>query len=153
MERDNVRVEEELKRKRAELLGEVEELLLRIETIKMQVSAIDQVIAIYDPAHAQQSPSRMGRKQSRHAIPIPSALKRLNKAEAILEALREAGEPLSSADCTNRIAAKHGVAADDPALPRFVSHVSAGMNSLAKRKRIRLVGTVDGRKNLWEIAV
>lgn len=39
-------VEEELKRKRAELLGEVEKLLLRIETIKKQVSAIDQIIAI-----------------------------------------------------------------------------------------------------------
>jgi hypothetical protein len=46
-----VSVEEELKRKRAELLGAVDELVLRIETIKRQVSAIDQVIAIYDPAH------------------------------------------------------------------------------------------------------
>jgi len=33
-----VSVEEELKRKRVELLGEVEELVLRIETIKKQVS-------------------------------------------------------------------------------------------------------------------
>ncbi|WP_283770745.1 hypothetical protein [Microvirga sp. 3-52] len=39
-------VEEELKRKRAELLGEVDEFVLGIETIKKQVSAIDQVIAI-----------------------------------------------------------------------------------------------------------
>lgn len=145
-------VEEELRRKRAELLGEVDELVLRIETIKKQVSAIDQVIAIYDPAHAQHPPSRMGHKQSRQAIPIPPVLKRLNKTEAILEALREAGAPLSSADCANQIAAKHGVAADNPALPRFVTHVSAGLNSLVKRKRVRQVGTVDGRKNLWEIA-
>ena len=145
-------IEGELKRKRAELLGEVEELVLRIETIKKQVSAIDQVIAIYDPAHAQHLSSRMGHKQSRQAIPIPPALKRLNKTEAILEALREAGEPLSSADCTNRIAAKHRVAPDDPGLPRFVTHVSAGLNSLVKRKRVRQVGTVNGRKNLWEIA-
>lgn len=62
-------------------------------------------------------------------------------------------EPLSSSDCTSRIAAKYGVAADNPALPRFVTHVSAGLNSLVKRKRVRQVGTVDGRKNLWEIAV
>ncbi|MXQ14845.1 hypothetical protein [Microvirga makkahensis] len=48
-----MRVEEELKRKRAELLGEAKELALRIEVIKKQVSAIDQVVAIYDPAHAQ----------------------------------------------------------------------------------------------------
>ena len=44
-----MRVEKELKRKRAELLGEADELALRIETIKKQVSAIDQVIVIYDP--------------------------------------------------------------------------------------------------------
>jgi hypothetical protein len=50
----------------------------------------------------------MGHKQSRQAI--SPALERLNKAEAILVTLREAGEPLSSADCTNRIIAKHGLA-------------------------------------------
>ena len=46
-----MRIEEELKRKRADLIVEVEQLTLRIETVKKQVSAIDQVIAIYDPAH------------------------------------------------------------------------------------------------------
>jgi DNA-binding FrmR family transcriptional regulator len=43
-----VRVDEELKQKRAELLGEIEELTARIRVIDGQVSAIDQVIAIYD---------------------------------------------------------------------------------------------------------
>jgi hypothetical protein len=54
-----VSVKEELKGKRAELLGEVEGPVLRIETIKKQVSAIDQVIAIYDPAHGQNPTSRL----------------------------------------------------------------------------------------------
>ncbi|MBO1909237.1 hypothetical protein KHP60_24020 [Microvirga sp. 3-52] len=89
----------------------------------------------------------MGYKQARQAIPLPPELKRLNKTQAILEALREAREPLSSADCTSRIAVKYGVAADDPALARFATHVSAGLNSLVKRKRVRQVGTIDGRKN------
>ena len=79
-------------------------------------------------------------------------MEQLNKTAAILEVLREAGEPLSSADCTSRIAEKHGVAADDPALPRFVTHVSAGLNSLMRRNRVHRVGTLDGRKHLWEIA-
>jgi hypothetical protein len=47
MEQDNANVEAELKRKRAELFGEVEQLVLRIETIKERGPAIDQVIAIY----------------------------------------------------------------------------------------------------------
>jgi hypothetical protein len=37
-----MRVDEELKRKRAELLDEADELAFRIKTIKKQVSAIDQ---------------------------------------------------------------------------------------------------------------
>ncbi|MBJ6125386.1 hypothetical protein [Microvirga splendida] len=102
-------VEEELKGKRAELLGEVDELVLKIETIKKQVSAIDQVIAIYDPAHVRNPTSRMGHKQSRQAIPLPTELKHLNKTQAILEALREAGEPLSSAECTSRMPPSTGL--------------------------------------------
>ncbi|WP_230533213.1 hypothetical protein [Microvirga roseola] len=145
-------IAEELKRKRTELIGEMEQLALRIETIKKQVAAIDQVIAIYDPAHRDSSAARANQKLARQEAPLPAALVKLNKSAAILEVLREAGEPLSSADCTNRIVAKHGVAADDPALPRFVTHISAGLSSLVKRERVRQVGTVDGRKNLWEIA-
>lgn len=147
-----MRVEEELKRKRAELLGEADELAFKLETIRKQVSAIDQVISIYDPAHTVPSAARAERKRARHEVPLPIELEQLNKTVAILEVLREADEPLSTADCTGRIAVKHGVAADNPALPRFVTHVSAGLNSLMRRNRVRQVGTVDGRKHLWEIA-
>lgn len=145
-------IEEELKRKRTELLGEVEQLALKIETIKKQVAAIDQVIAIYDPAYKASLAARTNRKLARQEVPLPAALVELNKTAAILDVLREAGEPLSSADCTSRIAAKHGVEADDPALLRFVTHISAGLSSLVKRKRVRQVGTIDGHKKLWEIA-
>jgi hypothetical protein len=60
-----VSVEEELRRKRAELPDDVEGLVLRIGTIKKQVWAINQVIAIYGPAHVQNPISRLGRKQFR----------------------------------------------------------------------------------------
>jgi predicted transcriptional regulator len=116
---DKVKVEEELKRKRAELLSEIEELKLRIETTKKQVAAIDEVIALYDPAHMELLVVRTERKRARQEVPILHELARLNKTTAILEALRGAGQPASSADCANRIALKHGVAADDPALPRL----------------------------------
>lgn len=141
----NVRVEEGSKRKLAELLGEADRLAYRIEAIKEQVSAIDQVIAIYDPAHTAQSAARAERKRSRQEIPIPIELTKLNKTVAILEVLCEAREPLSSVNFTSRIAA------DDPALPRFVRHASAGLNSLMKSSRVRLVGSLDDRKHLSEV--
>ena len=108
-----------------------------------QVSAIDQVIAIHDPEHTALLAGMADRKRTRQEVPLPITLVQLNKTAAILEVLREAGEPLSSADCTNRIATKQGIAPDDPALPRFVTHVSAGLNSLMKRTGVRQVGTVD----------
>ena len=112
-----------------------------------QVSAIDQVIAIQDPEHTALLAGMADRKRTRQEVPLPITLVQLNKTAGILEVLREAGEPLSSADCTNRIATKQGIAPDDPALPRFVTHVSAGLNSLMKRTGVRQVGTVDGRKH------
>jgi hypothetical protein len=146
-----VGIEEELKRKRTELIGDMEQLMLRIETIKKQVIAIDQVIAIYDPAHTASAVTRTSRKLPRQEAPLPDVLVQMNKAAAILEVLREAGGPLSSSECTNRIVEKHGIALEDPALSRFVTHISAGLSSLAKRKRVRQVGTLDGHRNLWEI--
>ncbi len=72
-------VAKELKRKRAELLGEVEDLVLRIKANNKQASAINQLIAIYDPAHKQSLTLRMEHKQSRQAIPIPPKLKQLQQ--------------------------------------------------------------------------
>ena len=111
-----MRVEEELERKRAELMREIQTLALRIETIKGQVSAIDQVIAIYDPAHAPKIAAPVKTKRIRNNVSVPVALNRINKSEAILEVLREAGGPLSTADCTRRVAERHGVSASDPGL-------------------------------------
>ena len=133
------------------MLGEVEQLVIRIEAIKKQVSAIDQMIAIYDPTHKASSSAKPNRKQARQEVPLPDALAQLSKAAAILEVLREAGEPLSSADCADQDRREARGGPNDPALPRFVTHVSASLNSLMKRNRVRQVGTVDGRKHLWEI--
>ncbi len=147
-----MRVGEELKRKRAELLGEAAELAARIEAINVQVSAIDQVIALYDPAYALERSAAAKRRRAKDSKQLPPELARINKSDAILEALREASRPLSTADCTCVVAERHGVSSNDPSMPLFVTHVSAALNSLMKRNRVRQAGTVDGRKHLWEIA-
>lgn len=81
---------------------------------------------------------------------VDEELKR--KREAALEALRDAARPLSTADCASAVAERHGLSADGPSMSLFVTHVSAALNVLSKRNRVRRVGTVDGRKHLWEIA-
>lgn len=147
-----MKVDEELKRKRAELLGEVEEFTARIQAINGQISAIDQVIAIYDPAYALLGTAAPKPPRPKAAKQLPPEFARINKNEAILEVLREAEQPLSTADCTSRIAERNGADADDPSMPRFLTQVSAALIALTKRGRVRQAGTVDGRKHLWEIA-
>jgi hypothetical protein len=84
-----VRVDEELKQKRAELLGEAEELAARIRAISAQVSAIDQVIAYAPQGSAAAKPQRPRGSQQ-----PPAEFARINKSEAVLEVLREAGRPI-----------------------------------------------------------
>lgn len=147
-----MKVDEELKQKRAELIGEIEELTTRIHTINGQVAAIDQVIAIYDPAYAPQGSAPAKPQRPKVSQQLPPELARINKNEAILEVLREAERPLSTADCTTRIAERNGADADDPSMPRFLTQVSAALIALTKRGRVHQAGTIDGRKHLWEIA-
>jgi hypothetical protein len=80
----------------------------------VQVSASDQVIAIYDPTYALERAAAAKPRRAKDPRPLPPDLGRINKSEAIIEVLREAGGPLSTADCTCRIAERHGVAANDP---------------------------------------
>jgi hypothetical protein len=88
----------------------------------------------------------------KHARRLPPALGRINKCKTIFEVQREAGRPLPTAACTCWIAEKYDVAANGPALPQFVAHVTAALNALMKRSRVLQAGSVDGRKHLWEIA-
>lgn len=90
-----MKVDEELKRKRAELIGEVEELTARIQAINGQVSAIDQVIEIYDPAYAPLGTAAPKPPRPRAAKQLPPEFARINKNEAILEVLREAERPVN----------------------------------------------------------
>lgn len=130
-----MKVDEELKRKRGELIDQVEELTARIQAINGQVAAIDQVIAINDPAYGARGPVTTKPQRAKTAGQLPPELARINKNEAILEDFREAEQPVSTADCTSRIAERIGADADDPSLPRFLTQVSAAPIALSKRGR------------------
>jgi hypothetical protein len=131
-----VQIEGELKRKPAELLGEIDSLAAKIEGLKTQIAAIDQAIVLYDPGHDPDS-AKPKRWRAENSSPIPSELDRIHKNEAILEVLRDAGGPLSTADCTTLIAPRNGAAPDDPSMPRFLTQMSAALNALTKRGRVR----------------
>lgn len=145
-----MKVEDELKRKREELEGEIADLSARIDGIRKQVSAIDQVIAIYDPTFVPEA-SGGGKSRRTRRSNLPPVLAAVNKSQAVLEALRESERPLTSAECSCRIVERHGLSGDDPALSGFVQNVSASLNHLEKRGRVRRAG-MEERKQLWTVA-
>lgn len=49
------------------------------------------------------------------------------------------------------IVERHGLSGDNPALSGFVQNVSASLNHLEKRGRVRRAG-MEERKQLWTVA-
>ena len=141
---------EELKGKRTAIEAEVLEAEARIKVLREDMAAIDRVIRIYDPSQAPVVP-RPKRTRAVSAA-LPEALATMNKTAAILDVLREAGRPLSTAECINIIADRHQVELDPATQDKFTTHVSASLSSLVKRGRVRHAGTIEGNKRLWEIA-
>jgi hypothetical protein len=141
---------EELKEKRTAIETEVLEAEARIKVLREDMAAIDRVIGIYDPS---QAPAEVRPKRKRAvSATLPEALAKMNKTAAILEVLREAGRPLSTAECINIIADRHHLELDHGTHDKFTTHVSASLSSLVKRGRVRRAGTIEGNKRLWEIA-
>uniref|UniRef100_UPI001E467685 hypothetical protein n=1 Tax=Microvirga roseola TaxID=2883126 RepID=UPI001E467685 len=140
---------EELLKKRAELTEQRQTLEQQIKQIDSDVAAIDQVARLFDPSIL---PTTTPRKRAPTGI---NPFSGENLSAIVLKTIREAKEPISTAACSAAIAKDtkdKGLSEDDPFLKMMPSRISATLSNLEKRGRVRQTGTVDGRKNLWEIA-
>lgn len=147
----------ELKRKRGEILDGLVKLRATLTNLEAQIGALDQVIAIYEPdyeptgAVAGQK-ARKQRQKSPQAIEIDALMSSIEPTSAVLEILREAAKPLTTADCAVRLMQKLGIAKGDPRTGRVATRLSATLDQLMKKRRVRHAGKFDGTRNLWEIA-
>ena len=85
-------------------------LLAELDTLRGQVLAFDRVIAVYDPSYdptSQQTRPRKARQSNPHAQTLAAIG---NKRQALLEALRDAGRPLSTIECAEKVGEQHGIA-------------------------------------------
>ncbi|MXQ14894.1 hypothetical protein, partial [Microvirga makkahensis] len=137
---------EELLKKRAELTGQRQTLEQQIKQIDGDVAAIDQVARLFDSSILPTTTPRKRAPAGR------SPFSGENLSAIVLKTIREAKEPISTAACSAAIARDKGLSGDDPFLRTMPSRISATLLNLEKRGRVRQTGTVDGRKNLWEIA-
>lgn len=147
----------ELKQKRATLVERLQQIAAEQTEIQGLMKALDRVILSYESdyqASALTGPEQGNR--SRKAKPssseVKAALNGVNKRQAVLEVLREAGEPISVTDCAAKFAAKLGSPSEPANLSDIAHRLSAVLTQLTTAGRVRQSGQFDGRKVLWEVA-
>lgn len=147
----------ELKQKRAALTGRLQQIERERADIQELMKALDRVILSYEPdyqASTLPGPEHGGR--SRMVKPssseVKSAMSGVNKRQTVLEVLREAGEPISVADCAAKVAAKLGIPSEPANLSDIAHRLSAVLTQLTSAGRVRQSGQFDGRRVLWEVA-
>lgn len=69
-----------------------------------------------------------------------------------LEILRTASRPMSTAECAQEFATRHGLKADDPRVTVIGNRLSSILDALQKAGRVRHAGLIDGHRRQWEIA-
>lgn len=147
----------ELKLKRAALVERLQQIATEQIEIHGLMGALDRVILSYEPDYQpSQIPGSVGRERSRKVKPSSSEVKAamggVNKRQAVLEVLREAGEPISVTDCAAKFASKLGIPSEPENLSDIAHRLSAVLTQLTTAGRVRQSGQFDGRKVLWEIA-
>jgi hypothetical protein len=138
-----VSVVQELKAKKTEFEDRLNAIRAEAADLTAKMAALDAVIQIYEPDTAVAKPVRR---------PKPSLLAKINKRQALLEILRQAAAPQSTADCAAALAHSSAEALSGKDMTRLASSVSAALDTLAKQGRVRRVEMIDGHRWLWEIA-
>lgn len=136
-------VVQELKAKRAEFEERLKAIRAETTDLTAKMAALDAVIQIYDP---QTSASKVTRGSQ------PTPLSNINKRQALLEVLRRAMEPQSTANCVAALVRSSGEGLSAKEIARLTNGVSSALDSLVKQGRVRRVQTLDGHRWLWEIA-
>lgn len=95
-----------LKSKREALHFEMEEAEARMKVLAADIAAIERVIRVYDPSYVPDAAKKASRR--REHVPMPERLAQMNKTEALLEVLREASTPQTTAECTTLILEREG---------------------------------------------
>ncbi|WP_431323171.1 hypothetical protein [Rhizobium sp. YTU87027] len=150
-----VEVVDELKAKLAEIDRKMEELRREIVVLEAQKSAFETVIRVYDPSFALAAPPSKARASSRETASgrVTELLKGRNNRHIVLDILRRAERPTTTAEIAERFANEADLGSEAARLESaLTSRFSATLNGLVKQGLVRQAGTADGRRHLWEIS-
>jgi hypothetical protein len=134
-----------LVKRRAELAGEAATLRTRLAQIGTDLGHIDAVIRQLDPDHDL---GAIRPKRPRG----PDVAGRGERSRALLTVLREAGEPLSTAEVVHRMMARAGQDVGDQRLvARLMKRVGTVLAWQKRRDTVRAVREA-GQLTMWEVA-
>ena len=128
----------ELKRKRGEILDKLVEIRETQANLEAQMAALDQVITIYEPEYEPTGAvtghkTRRKRQKALETIEIDTLLGSIEPTNAVLEILREAEAPLTTADCAVRLMQKLGIDEGDPRTSRLATRLSLTRGAYGKQ--------------------
>ncbi len=127
---------------------DIQELMRALDRVILSYESEYQASALTEPKQGNRS-----QKARRSSSEVKAAMNGVNKRQAVLEVLREAGEPISVTDCAAKFAVKLGIQSEPADLSDIAHRMSAVLTQLTTAGRVRQSGQFDGRKVLWEIAV
>jgi len=130
--------------KRAELTGQIQHHRAQIATLTADVAHLDATIKLFDPAMDVSGIAPKARRQ-RNSYFRPGEGPR-----AVLDALRTAGQALTTREITERVVADRGI---EPTLIDAVQKsVSMILSKLLAKKLVRIVATDRNGMRSWQIA-
>jgi hypothetical protein len=144
-------VVDELKRKGVEIDAEIDDLQRRIVMLQQQRAAFDVVIRAHDPDHAPAAPLDVVRRGRKGGDDISALFKDFDRRSFTLRTLRQAGRPMTTAECASAFAREIGLDPDDARMGKIGNRFSQVLDQLAKANRVRRAGMVDGQRHLWEV--
>ncbi|MCS4095938.1 hypothetical protein [Rhizobium sp. BK176] len=137
----------ELKRKSAEIGAEIDDLRKRLSTLEQQRAAFDVVIQTYEPGYAAAASLGVVRRRGGEGANGISALfKDFDRRSFTLRTLRQAGRPITMAECGSAFAREIGLEEGDPGMGNIGNRFSQVLDQLAKTNRIRRAGMADGHR-------
>lgn len=151
-----VEVVDELKAKLGKIDAKMEELRREIVVLEAQKFAFETVIRVYDPSFELAAPpSKVRRASPRETASgrVTELLKGRNNRHIVLDILRRAERPTTTAEIAERFANEADLGSQAARLESaLTSRFSATLNGLVKQGLVRQAGTADGRRHLWEIS-
>ncbi len=131
-------------KRRTDLTSEHDKLKGRLSQIGTEVAHLDAVIRLFNPSHKPATLHLDARELT--------AIARGERSRALLDVMREAGEPITAADAARRTMAKQGHDPEDREHRRLITRkVEAALWRQERRGVLRSIRR-DGQFVLWEVA-